>query len=129
MFHVKTRFHFDAAHFLEGHSGKCRHLHGHRWEVVVCLAVPSANEAGLALDFANLRDLVAPLVNQMDHSLLNDNPFFAGNPTAERIAEMLFRYVQAQITESGLRAVVASIEVFESPTASVIFSEGSGVPC
>ena len=35
MYYLKTEASFDAAHFLWKYEGKCRNIHGHRWNVAV----------------------------------------------------------------------------------------------
>ena len=34
MYYLATKASFDAAHFLWKYEGKCRNIHGHRWNVV-----------------------------------------------------------------------------------------------
>ena len=37
MFQVCVQAHFDAAHFIRNYDGNCAKLHGHRWNVIVCM--------------------------------------------------------------------------------------------
>ena len=34
MYYLQTKASFDAAHFLWKYEGKCKNIHGHRWNVV-----------------------------------------------------------------------------------------------
>ena len=80
-------FRFEAAHYLpnvpEGH--KCRRMHGHSFRGEVCVRGPVDARVGWLIDFADLKRVVDPLVNQLDHYLLNEIEGLA-NPTSESIA-------------------------------------------
>lgn len=107
---VSKKFSFAAAHFLPGYKGKCANMHGHTWEVEVTVEGPVDPETGMVIDFVALKELVEPLIERLDHKLLND---IAGleMPTAENIA-LWFRN-QWYFEPSGLK----SIKVWESPTS------------
>jgi 6-pyruvoyltetrahydropterin/6-carboxytetrahydropterin synthase len=83
---IGRSYRFEAAHHLpllpEGH--RCRNLHGHNYRVsVVVRGTPDAR--GFVKDFAEVDAVVLPLVEQVDHRLLNDIEGLE-NPTAEVIA-------------------------------------------
>ncbi len=84
-------FSFEAAHWLptfpEGH--KCRRMHGHsfRVEVIVEGAVDPAK--GYLVDYGELKRMVGPVIDELDHRCLNDLPGLA-NPTSEMIAAYLW---------------------------------------
>lgn len=75
------KFHYDSAHFLpevpEGHQ--CGNLHGHTYRLFVDLSGP-VREDGFVIDFAEIKEIVEPLVKQLDHRLIND---IIPNPTVE----------------------------------------------
>ena len=48
MYTLRVKDHFDAAHFLPWHEGKCKNLHGHRWEVEVIIQTGELDEMGRA---------------------------------------------------------------------------------
>lgn len=85
-------FRFEAAHFLPnvpvGH--KCRRVHGHSFRGEIAVRGPVDPKLGWVIDFADLRRAVEPLVERLDHYLLND---IAGleNPTAELLAIWIWR--------------------------------------
>ena len=85
-------FRFEAAHFLpnvpEGH--KCRRVHGHsfRGEVAVRGAVDA--RTGWVMDFADLKRAVNPLVERLDHYMLNDIEGLE-NPTSELLAVWIWK--------------------------------------
>lgn len=92
---IGRSYQFESAHFLpkvpEGH--RCRNLHGHNYrvEVVLCGALDAR---GFVKDFSEVDALLAPLVAQLDHKLLNDVPGLE-NPTAEVIARWFLERVPA----------------------------------
>ena len=75
-------FSFEAAHRLpnvpEGH--KCARLHGHSFRVRVVVDGPVDPRTGWVMDFADLKAVIKPLHDRLDHRYLND---IAGleNPT------------------------------------------------
>lgn len=100
---VTKKFNIQAAHFLPGYSGKCAHMHGHRWEISISVSGP-INSEGFVIDFSELKRLVIiPLDEQFDHKILNDcYPFNlkegdkdywrACSPTAENLAEYILEF-------------------------------------
>ena len=83
---IGRSYRFEAAHHLplvpEGH--KCRNLHGHNYRVSI--VVRGALDArGFVKDFAEIDEVVNPLLAQLDHHLLNEVNGLE-NPTAEIIA-------------------------------------------
>lgn len=87
MTRIGRTFRFEAAHQLPllPESHKCRRLHGHNYRIDI-EAVGELDARGFVMDFAELDELVLPLIEHIDHRLLND---IAGleNPTAELIAQ------------------------------------------
>jgi len=83
---IGRTYHFEAAHYLplvpDGH--KCKNLHGHNYRVEIVIS-GELDTRGFIKDFAEIDDMVAPLLQQVDHRLLNDIEGLE-NPTAEIIA-------------------------------------------
>ena len=79
---VVKRFSFDAAHFLPGYEGKCVNMHGHHWVVDIGVRGPVDKDSGMILDFTLLKKLADPVIDEMDHSIVNN---IIKNPTAENI--------------------------------------------
>jgi len=87
---IGRTYRFEAAHYLprvpEGH--RCRNLHGHNYRVTI-VQCGSLDARGFVKDFAEIDSVVEPLVDQLDHRLLNDVEGLE-NPTAEVIAAWFF---------------------------------------
>ena len=54
---VLKEFEFDAAHYLPSYNGKCEHLHGHTYKLVVKVDGRPDME-GMVLDFSLLKKIV-----------------------------------------------------------------------
>ena len=112
---VKT-FRFDAAHSLTGvpKGHKCSHMHGHGYRVDVHVAGPVDPKAGWVMDYADLKRVVGPLIDSLDHQNLNDIPGLE-NSTSELLAKYLWDRILPSLP--GLQAVV----VWESDTSRCIY--------
>jgi 6-pyruvoyltetrahydropterin/6-carboxytetrahydropterin synthase len=67
----------------------------------------------MLMDFGELKGALREVLETLDHSLLNDKPEFEGDPSAERIAEYVFRAIALRLPEAPLCAV----EVYETETS------------
>lgn len=91
-------FRFEAAHFLpnvpEGH--KCRRIHGHSFRGELAVRGPIDPQLGWVMDFADLKKALDPIVNDLDHYLLNE---IAGleNPTSELLAVWIWNRIAPQV--------------------------------
>lgn len=81
---------FEAHHALTSYRGRRESSHGHPWKIAVQVGADELNDEGYALDFHQVRDLLAAAIAPLDRSNLNDHPEIGKpSPTAERIAEVL----------------------------------------
>ncbi len=74
-FLVTRRLGIDAGHRIASHGSKCRHLHGHRYEIeATCTAThlhPEGEQAGMVLDFGFLKEaMVAEIDVPCDHGFI-----------------------------------------------------------
>ncbi len=72
MFEVTVEAGFSSGHYLRNYHGKCENPHGHNYRVLVTLAGAELDEAGLLLDFKLLKNLLKPVVDYLDHRMIND---------------------------------------------------------
>lgn len=84
---IYKEFGFESAHFLPNvpEEHKCRRLHGHSFKVVVRVSGEVDSTAGWHTDFGDVKKVVTPLVERLDHYCLNDVEGLS-NPTSENIA-------------------------------------------
>mgnify|MGYP000052931771 FL=1 len=66
-------FTFEAAHKLPlvPQNHKCFNLHGHSFKVRVTLEGP-INEMGWVMDFGEMKKIIHPSIEMLDHKYLND---------------------------------------------------------
>lgn len=114
---IYKEFTFDAAHFLPNvpPDHKCRALHGHTYHLRVYIKGMPGNETGWIMDFKELKDLITPLIEQLDHKLINKVEELE-NPTAENISIWFWNRLKTMLP--GLN----KIELKETETTGVIYS-------
>ena len=66
---IAKSFHWEAAHRIPWHEGKCKHIHGHSYKMIVELE-GETNEKGIVMDFKELKDIVQPYIERVDHTTL-----------------------------------------------------------
>ena len=109
-------FTFEAAHLLpntpEGH--KCRRLHGHSFRVTLTVSGPVEPETGWVMDFAHIDGAFRPLLDQLDHTYLNEVEGLE-NPTSENLARWIWRRLKPALP--GL----SRIELWETCNAGCVY--------
>lgn len=91
-------FRFEAAHYLpnvpEGH--KCRRVHGHSFRGEVAVKGEIEPHTGWLIDFADVKKVIKPIVDQLDHYLLNEIEGLE-NPTSERLAIWIWEKIKPEL--------------------------------
>ncbi len=115
---ISKSFRFEAAHWLpgmpEGH--KCRRMHGHSFKIKVRVQGITDPDTGILMDFGDIKQVVKPYIEMLDHWCINDVGERLGepllqNPTSENLAEWLYHELEGKLT--GL----LSILVYETCTS------------
>ena len=124
MFEVTVESHFSSGHYLREYYGKCENPHGHNYRVLVTLAGKELEPNGLLLDFKILKDILRPVVDYLDHQMINDlEPFTTLNPSAENLAKYFFDQTNDRLDEvTRGRVWVKSATIFETPTSQATYS-------
>lgn len=108
-------FTFEAAHQLTkvpvGHQ--CGRLHGHSYKLRIHCQGKLNPERDWVVDYADIAAATKPIVQQLDHTFLNDH--FDFETTAENIAFWVAGEIKPKL------ASVYAVELFETPTTSVFF--------
>ncbi|MGD9141984.1 MAG: 6-carboxytetrahydropterin synthase QueD [bacterium] len=121
-YEISTEVTFSSAHFIEGYPGDCANMHGHNWTVRAALRSAARGEGGLTYDFRRIKSLLEEVIEPLDHAVLNDIPHFKqNNPTAEVIAEWIYRKLAARVNGDGVS--LSRVEVWENPLNCAVFSE------
>ena len=114
MYSVRVTADFSAAHFLGSYHGKCEKLHGHNYHVRLWAKGKELGEGGMLVDFAVLKDALRQVCKTLDHTNLNDNAVFTGDPSAERIARHIFDEV-SKLLSPEIAGLLSAVDVFETP--------------
>lgn len=123
MFEISVEETFSSGHALRGYRGKCENPHGHNYRVRVVLAGERLNAIGLLYDFKELKSILRPHTELLDHQYLNDlEPFRQLNPSAENLAQYLFERVQEHLLRSSDGVVIKSVTVYETDITAATYS-------
>lgn len=104
------RLQFCAGHRVLRHEGKCAHMHGHNYVVLITCQAAALDDIGRVIDFGVIKERIGTWIDAAwDHGFLvyehdrevlevlqrlNQKHYVTPfNPTAENIAEYLLREV------------------------------------
>lgn len=89
-------FRFEVAHAIHGYSGACANIHGHSYELHVCVAGMQKGEnfiggTGIVIDFKDLKKLVQEsVIGRLDHKLILSRDFLKPSGMAPREGLLVF---------------------------------------
>jgi 6-pyruvoyltetrahydropterin/6-carboxytetrahydropterin synthase len=105
-------FTFEAAHDLPnapaGH--KCRRLHGHSFKVDLVVEGTVGVRSGWLMDYGEIKDAFAPLLERLDHHYLNEIEGLE-NPTSEIIGKWIWDKLKPRLPQ------LSGVVVHETCTA------------
>lgn len=121
MFELKVVTRFAAAHQLKMVAEKCENLHGHNWKIEVYVTGETLNNAGVLIDFGEIKKYIREIMERLDHCFLNELDFFNdGNPpSSENIAMYVAKELQEKIGDSPAR--VSRVAAWESEDACATY--------
>jgi 6-pyruvoyltetrahydropterin/6-carboxytetrahydropterin synthase len=128
MYTVSVQAHYDSAHFLRNYKGKCERLHGHRYVVEVAVRTPTLNQAGIAIDFVELKKHLRALAEELDHRNLNDLPQFEGIETSAENQAHYFYEALRKLLPADLADGLLYARVWETPTQWAQYGPGPDSP-
>ena len=127
MYSVTKRIEFCYGHRLMDYDGVCQHPHGHNAVVEIDIRADTLDARNMVADFNDIKRIVKGWIDrELDHKMIlrKDDPLaealqtlgepvylLEGNPTAERIARLIFDTSR----EQGLP--VSRVTVWETPTS------------
>ncbi len=113
---IFKQFTFDSAHFLPKvpPEHKCREIHGHTYRLVVYLEGNPVPELEWVMDFSEIKKVIAPIIDSIDHKLLN-NILGLENPTCEKITIWLWDQIKPQLP------MLKKLELNETPTSGAVY--------
>ncbi len=125
MYELTVERDFSSGHYLRNYHGRCENPHGHNYKVRITLIGSELDQAGLLLDFKLLKQVMRPVIDRIDHQMLNDlEPFTRMNPSAENIARYFYDQTSQQLKDmtSG-RVRVKDCTIWETDTTSATYYE------
>ena len=109
-------FRFEAAHALpnipDGH--KCRNMHGHSYRVDIHVTGEVDPRTGWVMDFGDIKQAVEPLIDALDHKVLNDVPGLE-NCTSELIAKYIWDHAGPNLPQ------LSAVTVWESDNSRCVY--------
>jgi 6-pyruvoyltetrahydropterin/6-carboxytetrahydropterin synthase len=125
MYEVTVEDSFAAGHFLRNYRGKCENPHGHNYKVRVTLQGRELDAAGLLLDFKELKHVMKPVIERLDHQMINEiAPFTTVNPSAENIAKYFYDETNHSLKSSTSgRVSVKEVTIWETDTTTARYFE------
>jgi 6-pyruvoyltetrahydropterin/6-carboxytetrahydropterin synthase len=90
-------------------------MHGHTYRLRVFIKGEVDPHLGWIMDFKDLKDKLSPVIEQLDHRLINDISGLE-NPTAENITIWIWKQIKPALP------LLSKIELYETPTTGVIYS-------
>jgi 6-pyruvoyl-tetrahydropterin synthase len=98
MYRLAIEREFQASHALRMGDGQIEAAHQHDWHVRVEVEADQLNDVEFVMDFHELQVLVDRVLAPLEGVDLNDAPPLGGvNPSAERVAEHIYRCVAPQL--------------------------------
>ena len=138
-------FHFDTAHRIKNHEGKCKMFHGHRYILEVFFIKKNVynnlqeeflDELGRVIDFSQVKKIIKSWIDEnFDHNVIlakddiilgssiqnitNQKIYYLDNPpTAENIALHLFNLIiPSLLVDTDVRC--CKIRLYETPNCFV----------
>ena len=114
---IYKKFSFDSAHYLPNlpEEHKCRRMHGHTFYVTIYIQGPVDPKVGWIKDFFEIKQIFHPLLEQLDHRLLNEIDGLE-NPTSEYISKWIWERLAPKLPE------LSKVEVAETCTTGCIYA-------
>jgi 6-pyruvoyltetrahydropterin/6-carboxytetrahydropterin synthase len=122
MFEVTVEQTFAAAHALRNYKGGCENVHGHNFKVQVVLAGDCLDDAGMLVDFIDVKNLMGSVMARLDHQNLNEvAPFDEKNPSAENIAEYFYSQMTGGLVNTPVPVRILEVKVWETDIQSATY--------
>ncbi len=125
MYEITVDAGFSSGHYLRNYHGKCENPHGHNYKVRVTLRGRELDPSGLLLDFKQLKGVLRPVIEYLDHRMINElEPFTTVNPSAENLAKYFFDETNKHIGGmTGGRVTVKDCTIHETDTSAATYYE------
>jgi len=113
---------FASAHTLRDYPGDCSRMHGHNWKTEIEVSASKLDQAGMVIDFKDIKKATREITAELDHRYLNDLAVFSEiNPTAENIAAYLYTSLSSQLNTENIK--ITAVTLWETERACVRYTE------
>ena len=120
MYELTILSHFSGAHRLRSLRGQCEELHGHNWKIEVSVTSKRLHKGGIVIDFGILKQKLAGVLKALDHTYLNDLPYFSKRePSSENIAKYVFDRLEVEL--KGQPVSLGQVTAWESESACATY--------
>ncbi len=85
-------------------------MHGHTYKAILYFKGQPDPELGWIIDFGDIKQVVKPLIDKLDHQVLNDVEGLE-NPTCENITIWIYNRVKAAVPS------LSRVVLHETPTS------------
>lgn len=88
-------FHFETGHALHEYDGACKDIHGHSYELHVCVTIKKQQEGylsppGFIIDFKDIKKIVNRcIVDFLDHKLILSKSYLKHHPFVENLDNLI----------------------------------------
>ena len=114
MFEVSVEHSFAAGHALRNYKVKCENVHGHNYKVELRVTGEHLDQAGLLMDFGELKRILREVSEALDHQFINDiEPFTTVNPSAENMCKYFHDEVARRLPD-GRGLSLAEVKIWET---------------
>src|ERR1700724_4846676 len=122
MFEVTVEQTCANAHALRTLKGRCENLHGHNFKVQVVISGERLDDAGLLVDFIDVKNLMGQVMARLDHQNLNEvPPFDVKNPSAENIAEYFYSQMTSGLANTPVPVRLLEVKIWETDIQSATY--------
>ena len=110
-YELKQHFQIESARFLPylPASHPCSRTHGHSFKIILTLVGSLDQKVGWVMDYNEIGAVMKPLLNEIDHRVLNEVPGLE-NPTSELLAKWIYDRVVQKIP------MLKDVSIAETPS-------------
>ncbi|MDP9113799.1 MAG: 6-carboxytetrahydropterin synthase QueD [Acidobacteriota bacterium] len=122
MFEIAVEQGFASAHALRNYKGRCENVHGHNWKVRVVIQGEHLDEAGMLVDFLDVKSFMGQILDRIDHQFLNEiPPFDVVNPSAENIAKYFYQEMMGKLEDTPVPVRISEVKIWETDIQSATY--------
>jgi 6-pyruvoyl-tetrahydropterin synthase len=120
MYELRIERVIHATHAIRLYDGSLEEPHAHDWAVFVYVASAELDAIEVVMDFHELEAIVDGVLAPLSGADFNAHEAFAEvNPTAERVAEHIYKAIAAELPD---RVTLSKVTVTEAPGCRATYS-------